>query len=78
MIWLKKTRRLRVFLHLNCGSGSCKPVACIERTAHAQRQWRHVDEFVGWHRFTTVCNDLLGLIRPIPLANVWGAGYRKE
>ncbi|ABM39364.1 hypothetical protein Pnap_4073 [Polaromonas naphthalenivorans CJ2] len=59
-------------------SGRREPVAGVERTAHAQRQWRHVEQFVGRHRFCTFCDDLLGLIRPIPLANVWGAGYRKE
>jgi hypothetical protein len=56
----------------------CQPIASVEGTAHAKRQWRNVDEFVGRHHFAAFFYCLQGLIRPIPLADVWGAGYRKE
>jgi hypothetical protein len=59
-------------------SGCCQPISRVEWTAHAQRQRRHVKQFVGRHRLFAVCAYLLSLFRPIPLANVWGAGYRKE
>jgi hypothetical protein len=77
----KKARRvLRAFLREaeTVVSGRREPVARVEWTAHAQRQRRHVKQFVGRHRLFAVCGYLLSLFRPIPLANVWGAGYRKE
>ncbi len=71
-----------------CASlGRVKPVARVERAAHAQREGRDIDQYVGRH-FLAVVDELLFrricprhcvcLIRPFRLAVLRGTGYRKE
>ena len=35
-------------------SGRVKPIARVERAAHAQREGRDIDQFVGRHLFAVV------------------------
>ena len=58
-------------------SSRCEPVARIERTAHAQGQWAHVHDLVGWHFFGRLFVHFfrLCLIRPFCLASLCRTGY---
>ena len=70
---------------------AAQPVTRVEGAAHAQRQWRHVDQLVGRHllcrRVGVLTVDagaperplvLRSLVRPFCLAGVCRTGYRKE
>lgn len=64
----------------------CQPVTRIEWAAHAQRQGRDVDQFVGGHFLGGFRVDgdaldrgrFLSLVRPFCLAGGCRTGYRKE
>jgi hypothetical protein len=71
---------------LRARSGRGQPVARIERAAHAQRQRRDIDQFVGGHLLGGLGVDgdaldrgrFLSLVRPFCLAGGCRTGYRKE